>query len=116
MYHQCTDVIAYYYTNLPCTRLHFNRTILSANPELIIHHLFFDGTYSQIEALTKELQTQKKYVIDSLKSGKTSRQIADELGVSYVRVQQIATKAETEIRWACQPTVRRKRRKLHANH
>ena len=39
-------------------------------------------------------------MIESLNCGKTYRALADEFGVSYNRVQQMAADAERKIKWA----------------
>ena len=106
MYRSCTDIVAYYYPNLPHERLHFTRMVLSHtfslahNSNLTVHHLYDEYTYQQIDELIKQLPPRKKYVIESLNCGKTYRELADEFGVSYSRVQQMAADAERKIKWA----------------
>lgn len=100
MYRSCTDIVAYYYPNLPHERLHFTRMVLSHNSNLTVHHLYDEYTYQQIDELIKQLPPRKKYVIESLNCGKTYREIADEFGVTYNRVQQMSIDAERKIKWA----------------
>lgn len=100
IYRTCTDVVAYYYPNLPYQRLHFTRMVLSNNSNLAVHHLYDNYTYRQINELIRQLPPRRKYVIESLNCGKTYRALADEFGVSYNRVQQMAADAERKIKWA----------------
>lgn len=44
------------------------------------------------ESISNSLNEREKYIINSLFIGKTQRQIADEIGVSYQRVHQIVKK------------------------
>ena len=100
MYRSCTDIVAYYYPNLPHERLHFTRMVLSHNSNLTVHHLYDKYTYNHIGELIEQLPPRRKYVIESLNCGKTYRALADEFGVSYNRVQQMAADAERKIKWA----------------
>ena len=84
LYHQCDDMIAYYYDNLPNI------------PAL--HHLYLPKTKDRIDILIEQLPERERNAVLAINSGTTYRQLAEQLGVSYNRAQQLVNRGELQIR------------------
>ncbi len=98
LYCQCSDMIAYYYDNLPDTALRFAKSAVSGKSRLTVHHLYLSDTKDRIDSLIKQLPERERAAIMALNDGQTYREIAAEYGVSYNRAQQYVNKAGIRIR------------------
>ena len=92
-------MIAYYYDNLPNITLRTTRSATtgkSSRPAL--HHLYLPKTKDRIDILIEQLPERERNAVLSINSGTTYRQLAEQLGVSYNRAQQLVNRGELQIR------------------
>ena len=98
LYHQCDDMIAYYYDNLPNITQRTARTATSGNSRPALHHLYLPKTKDRIDILIEQLPERERNAVLAINSGTTYRQLAEQLGVSYNRAQQLVNRGELQIR------------------
>src|SRR5699024_3018980 len=98
LYHQCDDMIAYYYDNLPNITQRTARTATSGNSRPALHHLYLLKTKDRIDILIEQLPERERNAVLAINSGTTYRQLAEQLGVSYNRAQQLVNRGELQIR------------------
>lgn len=98
LYHQCDDLIAYYYDNLPNITQRTARTATSGNSRPALHHLYLPKTKDRIDILIEQLPERERNAVLAINSGTTYRQLAEQLGVSYNRAQQLVNRGELQIR------------------
>ena len=98
LYHQCDDMIAYYYDNLPNITQRTARTATSGNSRPALHHLYLPKTKDRIDILIEQLPERERNAVLAINSGTTYRQLAEQLGVSYNRAQQLVNRGDLQIR------------------
>ena len=98
LYHQCDDMIAYYYDNLPNITLRTTRSATTGKSRPALHHLYLPKTKDRIDILIEQLPERERNAVLALNSGTTYRQLAEQLGVSYNRAQQLTNRGELQIR------------------
>lgn len=95
---QCDYVIVYNYDNVPDSVNSFvNRT--KALPKTTVISIALPSTAQRLDELIEELDGRKKDIVKGLNEGKTYQEVGDMFGISYKRVQQIATRAGRELYW-----------------
>lgn len=98
LYHQCDDMIAYYYDNLPNITLRTTRSATTGKSRPALHHLYLPKTKDRIDILIEQLPERERNALLAINSGTTYRQLAEQLGVSYNRAQQLTNRGELQIR------------------
>ena len=98
LYHQCDDMIAYYYDNLPNITLRTTRSATTGKSRPALHHLYLPKTKDRIDILIEQLPERERNAVLAINSGTTYRQLAEQLGVSYNRAQQLTNRGELQIR------------------
>ena len=98
LYHQCDDMIAYYYDNLPNITLRTTRSATTGKSRPALHHLYMPKTKDRIDILIEQLPERERNAVLAINSGTTYRQLAEQLGVSYNRAQQLTNRGELQIR------------------
>ncbi len=98
LYHQCDDMIAYYYDNLPNITLRTTRSATTGKSRPALHHLYLPKTKDRIDILIEQLPERERNAVLAINSGTTYRQLAEQLGVSYHRAQQLTNRGELQIR------------------
>lgn len=98
LYHQCDDMIAYYYDNLPNITLRTTRSATTGKSGPALHHLYLPKTKDRIDILIEQLPERERNAVLAINSGTTYRQLAEQLGVSYNRAQQLVNRGELQIR------------------
>lgn len=98
LYHQCDDMIAYYYDNLPNITLRTTRSATTGKSRPALHHLYLPKTKDRIDILIEQLPERERNAVLAINSGTTYRQLAEQLGVSYNRAQQLVNRGELQIR------------------
>ena len=98
LYHQCDDMIAYYYDNLPNITLRTTRSATTGKSRPALHHLDLPKTKDRIDILIEQLPERERNAVLAINSGTTYRQLAEQLGVSYNRAQQLTNRGELQIR------------------
>lgn len=98
LYHQCDDMIAYYYDNLPNITLRTTRSATTGKSRPALHHLYLPKTKDRIDILIEQLPERERNAVLAINSGTTYRQLAGQLGVSYNRAQQLTNRGELQIR------------------
>ena len=98
LYHQCDDMIAYYYDNLPNITLRTTRSATTGKSRPALHHLYLPKTKDRIDILIEQLPERERNAVLAINSGTTYRQLAEQLGVSYRRAQQLTNRGELQIR------------------
>lgn len=98
LYHQCDDMIAYYYDNLPNITLRTTRSATTGKSRPALHHLYLPKTKDRIDILIEQLPERERNAVLAINSDTTYRQLAEQLGVSYNRAQQLTNRGELQIR------------------
>ena len=98
LYHQCDDMIAYYYDNLPNITQRTARSATTGKSRPALHHLYLPKTKDRIDILIEQLPERERNAVLAINSGTTYRQLAEQLGVSYNRAQQLTNRGELQIR------------------
>lgn len=98
LYHQCDDMIAYYYDNLPNITQRTARTAIIRKLQTGTTHLYLPKTKDRIDILIEQLPERERNAVLAINSGTTYRQLAEQLGVSYNRAQQLVNRGELQIR------------------
>lgn len=98
LYHQCDDMIAYYYDNLPNITLRTTRSATTGKSRPALHHLYLPKTKDRIDILIEQLPERERNAVLAINSGTTYRQLAEQLGVSYNRAQQLTNRGDLQIR------------------
>lgn len=98
LYHQCDDMIAYYYDNLPNITRRTTRSATTGKSRPALHHLYLPKTKDRIDILIEQLPERERNAVLAINSGTTYRQLAEQLGVSYNRAQQLTNRGELQIR------------------
>lgn len=98
LYHQCDDMIAYYYDNLSNITLRTTRSATTGKSRPALHHLYLPKTKDRIDILIEQLPERERNAVLAINSGTTYRQLAEQLGVSYNRAQQLTNRGELQIR------------------
>lgn len=96
MMEQCDIVYAYHYDNVPHPANTEIKRLRKKNKPKVIS--IYDPEFrDKIDLFIAGMEDRDGYVLQSLKAGKTYREIGEELGITINRVQQIANRATRKI-------------------
>ena len=96
MMEQCDIVYAYHYDNVPHTANTEIKRLRKKNKPKVIS-IYNPEFRDKIDLFIAGMEDRDGYVLQSLKAGKTYREISEELGITINRVQQIANRATRKI-------------------
>ena len=96
MMEQCDIVYAYHYDNIPHpANTEIKRLRKKNKPQVI--SIYNPDFRDKIDLFIAGMEDRDGYVLQSIKAGKTYREIGEELGITINRVQQIANRATRNV-------------------
>ena len=85
-------------TGVPLANTTVSYTHLDVYKRQALHHLYLPKTKDRIDILIEQLPERERNAVLAINSGTTYRQLAEQLGVSYNRAQQLVNRGELQIR------------------
>ena len=93
---QCDIILAYHYDNIPhSVNTEIKRLKKRGKPEII--SIYDPNFYQSIDAYIASMEDRDGLILQRLRDGSTYKTLADELGITVNRVQQIASRATRNI-------------------
>lgn len=93
---QCDIILAYHYDNIPhSVNTEIKRLKKRGKPEII--SIYDPNFYQSIDAYIASMEDRDGLILQRLRDGDTYKILADELGITVNRVQQIASRATRNV-------------------
>lgn len=93
---QCDIILAYHYDNIPhSVNTEIKRLKKRGKPEII--SIYDPDFYQSIDAYIESMDDRDGLILQRLRDGSTYKTLADELGITVNRVQQIASRATRNV-------------------
>lgn len=93
---QCDIILAYHYDNIPhSVNTEIKRLKKRGKPEII--SIYDPNFYQSIDAYIASMEDRDGLILQRLRDGSTYKTLADELGITVNRVQQIASRATRNV-------------------
>lgn len=93
---QCDIILAYHYDNIPhSVNTEIKRLKKRGKPEII--SIYDPKFYQSIDAYIASMEDRDGLILQRLRDGSTYKTLADELGITVNRVQQIASRATRNV-------------------
>lgn len=93
---QCDIILAYHYDNIPhSVNTEIKRLKKRGKPEII--SIYDPDFYQSIDAYIASMEDRDGLILQRLRDGDTYKTLADELGITVNRVQQIASRATRKV-------------------
>ena len=93
---QCDIILAYHYDNIPhSVNTEIKRLKKREKPEII--SIYDPNFYQSIDAYIASMEDRDGLILQRLQDGSTYKTLADELGITVNRVQQIASRATRNV-------------------